>query len=223
METVENILHRLMYHFGVKMYKDLAIKINVSPNTIDSWKKRGSIPYKKLREMAKEEQLSLDWILTGDGAINAPEGTNAKKTLEAWMRRENLETLEALARFLDQRSETLQAWIKDNDIPARATRRYKLNSIEAFKEAGKKYKTDIYSIKEKQFWGEEVFHNTILDPKSAAEWLLEKYDIEYYEVEEARFEDLENDNIALHVKYSVKHEQELASLKRLIRDEMEEA
>lgn len=221
MGSVDSILSRLMYHFGVKMYKDLASKIGVSPNTIDSWKKRGAIPKKKLREIAKDEELSLDWLQNGQGSMKLLEKKSAKETLESWMRRENLETLEALAAFLDQKIETLQEWIKEGEISERTVRRYKLKSIEAFKETGKKYKTDIYSIKEKEFWGEEVFHNTILDPKSAAEWFLEKYDIDYYQIEEAKFVDNENNNISLHVRYTVNHKHELAYLKRLICEEVE--
>lgn len=67
MEDVESILIRLMLHFEVKMYKDLASKIEVSPNTIDSWKGRKTIPMKTLKEIAKKENLSLDWLLTGEG------------------------------------------------------------------------------------------------------------------------------------------------------------
>lgn len=217
MNKAKETLDAWMFEQGFSTYKELAEYLGTKPATLDAWKQRKEIPKKSV---LKYNFLNANH---GEGSMKKPTKKSAKEMLETWMRYENLESLEALAQFLERKLETLQAWIQNDEIPERDIRRYKLTSFEAFRHTSEAYKTEIYSIHEKQFYGKEVYHHSQFDAHSSAEWLLEKYNIEYYEVEEARFEDLENDNIALHVKYSVKHEHELASLKSLIRDEIDEA
>ena len=52
-----------------KTSKDLADKLGVSPQTVSSWKGRESVPYAECVEVAERLSLSLDWLLTGDGAM----------------------------------------------------------------------------------------------------------------------------------------------------------
>lgn len=221
MNKIEHIINRMLQAVKCQNERQLSLYLGVKQNVISGWKLRQSVPQKHLEKISQNMNISLDWLQNGQGTMKILEKKSIKEILEVWMRYENLETLEALAQFLNQKSETLQEWIQNDEIPEREIKRYKIKSLESFRGANKQYKTEIYSIKEKQFYGKEVFHHSALDAKSAAEWLLEKYDIAYYEVEEAKFVDLDNDNIALHVKYSIKYEHELSSLKNLIRDEIE--
>ena len=42
----------------------------LSPNTISTWRKRNSIPYKNIVAFCDNEGVSLDYIFTGKGQIN---------------------------------------------------------------------------------------------------------------------------------------------------------
>lgn len=46
----------------------LAKALNVSPQTLSSWKGRDSIPYSLCVDLALREGVSLDWLLLGEGA-----------------------------------------------------------------------------------------------------------------------------------------------------------
>lgn len=45
----------------------LSSALGVSPQTVSSWKSRDSIPYAICVELAEKHDISLDWLLVGEG------------------------------------------------------------------------------------------------------------------------------------------------------------
>lgn len=65
MRNLPDIINRLKEKFSLKNETQVAKLLNVEQNTLSSWKKRNKIPYEKLDELAVENKLSLDWVLSG--------------------------------------------------------------------------------------------------------------------------------------------------------------
>ena len=61
------ILTRLKHVTGCDTDSALAKHLNISPQTLSSWKIRGSIPYSICVELAETHRVSLDWLLLGEG------------------------------------------------------------------------------------------------------------------------------------------------------------
>jgi len=69
MRKIEKILDRLYNVLKIKNDTEFANKYDIKRNTISTWKKRDSVPYKLLELISQNENLSLDWLLTGKGSI----------------------------------------------------------------------------------------------------------------------------------------------------------
>lgn len=65
----EMVLERLKVLFNAASDSALARLIEATPQTISTWKSRNSIPYAKCVEVSKEKNISLDWLLTGQGEM----------------------------------------------------------------------------------------------------------------------------------------------------------
>jgi len=84
---INSLLSRMMIVYKVKKFKDLAEKLGVSSNTVDVWKRRGSIPEKNILKCINMTACNEDWLLNGVGEIYkneniAPtESTNDKEFL----------------------------------------------------------------------------------------------------------------------------------------------
>ncbi len=63
---VRQVLSRMMLEFDVSKFKDLALKLGVSENTIDVWKRRKNIPEKNLLKCVHLTDCDYNWLLTGD-------------------------------------------------------------------------------------------------------------------------------------------------------------
>jgi len=57
------IIKRLVTLVGNQ--SELARQMNVKPNTISGWKRRGNIPLNKLIELCEEKELDMHWVITG--------------------------------------------------------------------------------------------------------------------------------------------------------------
>lgn len=64
-----DVISRLKVVTGTKSDSELGAALEIPPQTISSWKSRDSIPYAKCIEVAEERNISLDWLLTGDGPM----------------------------------------------------------------------------------------------------------------------------------------------------------
>lgn len=68
MRDINLIIERLRKKFELKNETQVAQLLQVEQNTLSSWKKRGKIPYEKLDIVAQNNNLSLDWILSGEAS-----------------------------------------------------------------------------------------------------------------------------------------------------------
>lgn len=68
MRNIIDIINRLKIKFALKNDSQIAQLLGVEQNTLSSWKKRNKIPYEKLDYLARENNLSLEWILSGESS-----------------------------------------------------------------------------------------------------------------------------------------------------------
>jgi SOS-response transcriptional repressor LexA len=64
-QNVNNIIDRAKEALGVTFDSDFARKIGILPSTLTNWRKRGTINYPLL--IYKCQDISLDWLITGQG------------------------------------------------------------------------------------------------------------------------------------------------------------
>lgn len=65
MRDIENVLIRLYEKLEIKKDIQFGEKYNIKGNTISSWKKRNSIPYELISNIAYDEKISMDYIING--------------------------------------------------------------------------------------------------------------------------------------------------------------
>ena len=68
-KSLDAVLERLMTVFSVDSDSELARKLDVNRQTLGSWRSRQSIPYALCISVSEAEGVSLDWLLTGEGAM----------------------------------------------------------------------------------------------------------------------------------------------------------
>lgn len=66
---VEGVLARMKKIYEVEKDAGLARAMNISPQTLSSWKQRSAVPYGLCVECAKTMGASLDWLLYGEGEM----------------------------------------------------------------------------------------------------------------------------------------------------------
>ncbi|MDL5600507.1 helix-turn-helix transcriptional regulator [Bacillus subtilis] len=62
-------MDRLHEVFGVKNDNQLGDALQVNRSTLGNWRSRDSVPYTICVDLALERGVSLDWLLTGEGAM----------------------------------------------------------------------------------------------------------------------------------------------------------
>lgn len=68
-KSVRAVLNRMQRVFGVKNDNQLGEALQVNRSTLGSWVARDSVPYALCVDIASERGISLDWLLTGEGAM----------------------------------------------------------------------------------------------------------------------------------------------------------
>jgi len=66
---VKTVLSRMKTIYGVEKDAELARALDISPQTLSSWRQRSAIPYALCVECAKSRGASLDWLLYGEGQM----------------------------------------------------------------------------------------------------------------------------------------------------------
>ncbi|WP_449431961.1 helix-turn-helix domain-containing protein [Pseudomonas putida] len=61
-----SVLSRLKLVTGSESDADLSRALRISPQTLSSWKVRGSVPYSLCIDTARQYACSLDWLLLGE-------------------------------------------------------------------------------------------------------------------------------------------------------------
>lgn len=67
------IIQRLMEMYQVNKNIDLCKKLNLSPQTLSTWRGRNKIPFELCVKVALEKNVSLDWLLLGRDEDHAKE------------------------------------------------------------------------------------------------------------------------------------------------------
>ena len=79
-KSAASVLDRLQIALGVQNDSQLCEATNTRRATLGNWRSRNSVPYPLCVQIAEERDLSLDWLLTGDGAMfrngNSPAHSN---------------------------------------------------------------------------------------------------------------------------------------------------
>lgn len=65
MRNINEILSKIKELKGLKSDTDLAVFFNIKPQTVSTWKKRGTIPYDLIVALCEKEGWPLNWLLTG--------------------------------------------------------------------------------------------------------------------------------------------------------------
>lgn len=64
--SVKDVLARMKAVYHVTRDAELARALDMSPQTLSSWRQRDAIPYALCVECARSKKVSLDWLLYGD-------------------------------------------------------------------------------------------------------------------------------------------------------------
>lgn len=64
---VSAVLSRMKEIYGVEKDAELSRALDISPQTLSSWRQRSAVPYALCVECAKSRGASLDWLLYGEG------------------------------------------------------------------------------------------------------------------------------------------------------------
>ena len=78
MTNVKDIFDRLKEVYKVKNNKDLSEKIGIKYQTFNTWIKRNKVPYEKLVQIGQNDQINLNWLLTGKGSMHLQEPATAQ-------------------------------------------------------------------------------------------------------------------------------------------------
>jgi hypothetical protein len=94
------VLARLKQITGTKSDVSLSSALQISPQTLSSWKGRDSTPYSLCVDIAQTRGISLDWLLLGEGPILRPVSADSVEDNQASTTREN--TILAMWRLLNE-------------------------------------------------------------------------------------------------------------------------
>lgn len=78
MRNIDDILDRIKEIKSLKTDTEMSKLFSVTPQTISTWRKRGTIPYNSLVTLCEREGMSLDWLLTGEGPMKKYEAPEEK-------------------------------------------------------------------------------------------------------------------------------------------------
>lgn len=81
------VLARLKLITGTKTDASLSLALQISPQTLSSWKGRDSTPYSICVDIARTKGVSLDWLLLGEGPMlrqstDGQTGDTSERTLQ---------------------------------------------------------------------------------------------------------------------------------------------
>lgn len=71
MQDVIHQIDRLRKVYSVRTDTALAEKLGKDKNTVSVWKRRTSIPLEVLKRVSFDENVSLDWLISGKGQMRS--------------------------------------------------------------------------------------------------------------------------------------------------------
>lgn len=82
------VLSRMKLITGATTDAQLSYALKISPQTLSSWKGRNSTPYSLCIDLAVRYEVSLDWLLLGNGPQRSltctPDATATDRQAEDW-------------------------------------------------------------------------------------------------------------------------------------------
>jgi len=69
MNKVKPIIERLKKLYQLTNNRELSNKLKIKYQTLTTWLQRDKVPYELLEQIAQNENISLDWLLTGKGSM----------------------------------------------------------------------------------------------------------------------------------------------------------
>lgn len=134
---IDGILGRMRLLLGVKTDKEMCDTLEINYSTLDNWKSRDYIPYRRLTEIANKLGVPVVWLQHGDhDDKSAPASSQWYMRLKEIRERRNL-TQSELGRMLD----------KD----ATAVNRYESGAIKTLSRALRKELARVFSIEEADY------------------------------------------------------------------------
>jgi hypothetical protein len=103
------VLARLKLITGTSTDAALSSALQISPQTLSSWKGRDSTPYSICIDIAQTRGISLDWLLLGEGPIlrhvesNTTDVTQRENTILALWRLLNEDDQRAIQNALEEK------------------------------------------------------------------------------------------------------------------------
>jgi transcriptional regulator with XRE-family HTH domain len=70
MQSAKDVITRLREALNCSNDAALAKAMKVAPSTVATWRRRNSVPYPELIELALKDNINLHWLLTGEGERN---------------------------------------------------------------------------------------------------------------------------------------------------------
>lgn len=95
----QDVLARLKLATGTTTDASLSSALEISPQTLSSWKGRDSTPYSLCVDFARVRGISLDWLLLGEGPMLRSASDDSGDQRQEGTLQEN--TILALWRLLD--------------------------------------------------------------------------------------------------------------------------
>lgn len=81
MQDVVSQIERLKKIYNLKTDTALAERIGKDKNTVSVWKRRQSIPLEVLKRISDEENISMEWLVSGTGAMKKVTAGEALDTI----------------------------------------------------------------------------------------------------------------------------------------------
>lgn len=107
------ILRRMKHITATKTDTELSAALNVSPQTLSSWKGRDSVPYSLCIDLAERHGVALDWLFLGEGPQQRSlpaDSPSSEHPLQEWetqlltrLRTLNLQDQQAIAQAVEEK------------------------------------------------------------------------------------------------------------------------
>jgi phage repressor protein C with HTH and peptisase S24 domain len=126
MNHLKEILERLKKYYKVENNRQLAEKLEINYQTLNTWLKRNKIPYDLLFKIGQNENISYDWLLTGEGNMYSGRWglqTSGNAILDNLLRELNLkdenELIEYLGKNYDYKitKDDIEKWKQSGEEP----------------------------------------------------------------------------------------------------------
>lgn len=100
MKSVLDQIQRLKEVYGKKSDTSLAEALSISKNTVCGWKKRNAVPMDLLKKVSTNENISIDWLITGDGSMHLS-GDSMSHILKSTLGLDDDEVLQRMQKLLE--------------------------------------------------------------------------------------------------------------------------